>query len=106
MRFLFRIPTWFLIIYCGLAAWATFAFGEPALPTALYPVGVTQMEYVDPAGGGRSLNYMLIYPAAPDASATPFKIFLSTKLHLYKDAPIVADGLKHPLIMFSHGAGG
>ena len=106
MRFLFRIPIWFLIIYCGLAAWATFAFGEPALPTALYPVGVTQMEYVDPAGGGRSLNYMLIYPAAPDASATPFKIFLSTKLHLYKDAPIVADGLKHPLIMFSHGAGG
>ena len=49
---------------------------------------------------------MLIYPAAPEAGATPFKVFLSTKLHLYKDAPIVVDGLKHPLVMFSHGAGG
>jgi predicted dienelactone hydrolase len=25
---------------------------------------------------------------------------------MYKDAPLVADGLKHPLVMFSHGAGG
>jgi predicted dienelactone hydrolase len=31
---------------------------------------------------------------------------MSTNLHLYKDAPIVADGLKHPLVVFSHGAGG
>ena len=84
-RFLFRIPIWFVIIYCGLVAWSAFALGQAALPTALYPVGMTQMEYVDPAGGGRSLNYMLIYPAAPDTCATPFKVFLSTKLHLYKE---------------------
>ena len=59
---------------------------------------MTQVEYVDPGGGGRPLDYMLIYPAAPEAGATPFKVFLSTKLHLYKDAPIVVDGLKHPLV--------
>jgi predicted dienelactone hydrolase len=27
-------------------------------------------------------------------------------LHLYKDVPPVDDGLRHPLIVFSHGAGG
>jgi predicted dienelactone hydrolase len=67
---------------------------------------MTQIEFVDPAAGGRPLDLMLIYPAAPATAAVPFKIFLSTNLHLYKDAPIVSDGLKHPLVMFSHGAGG
>jgi predicted dienelactone hydrolase len=67
---------------------------------------MTQVEYVDPSDRGRHLNYMLIYPATPEKGATPFKIFLSTKLNLYKDAPIVSDGLKHPLVVFSHGAGG
>lgn len=56
--------------------------------------------------GGRPLDYMLIYPAATDGGAAPFKVYLSTNLHLYKDAPIVEDGLEHPLVMFSHGAGG
>ena len=68
--------------------------------------GTVQVEFIDPADGGRPLDYMLIYPAAPDSAATPFKIFLSTNLHLYMGAPIVADGLKRPLVMFSHGAGG
>jgi predicted dienelactone hydrolase len=79
---------------------------QTALPATAYFVGMTQVEYVDPTDGGRSLNYMLIYPAALDVTGTPFKIFLSAKLHLYKDAPIVSDGLKHPLVVFSHGAGG
>ena len=79
---------------------------QGALPTALYPVGMTQVEFVDPAEGGRPLNLMLIYPAAPATGAVPFKVFLATNLHLYKDAPIVSDGLKRPLVMFSHGAGG
>ena len=91
---------------CGLAALAANPVAEAALPTALYPVGMTQVEFTDPAEGGRPLDFMLIYPAAPDTAATPFKIFLSTNLHLYKDAPAVEDGLKHPLVMFSHGAGG
>ena len=64
---------------------------------------MTQIEYSDLTQGDRPLNYMLIYPAAPDIAATPFKVFLSTKLRLYKDAPIVSDGLKHPLVVFCTG---
>ncbi len=94
------------VICCELVALPTNARAQAVLPTALYRVGMTQVEFVDSATGGRPLDYMLIYPATPDRSATPFKIFLSSNLHLYKDAPIVADGLKHPLVMFSHGAGG
>jgi len=105
-RLLFSIPAWVVIMYCGLVAWSAFALDQDALPTTSYPVGMTQSEYSDPTQGDRPLNYMLIYPAAPDITATPFKVFLSTKLRLYKDAPIVSDGLKHPLVVFSHGAGG
>jgi predicted dienelactone hydrolase len=94
------------IVYCCLAALPTIALAQAELPTTPYSVGMTQVEFADPATGGRPLDYMLIYPATPDRTATPFKIFLSSNLHLYKDAPIVADGLKHPLVMFSHGAGG
>ena len=67
---------------------------------------MTQLEFVDPAEGGRPLDLMLIYPAAPAQGAVPYKIFLAANLHLYKDAPIVSDGRKRPLVMFSHGAGG
>src|SRR5262245_38701194 len=105
-RFLCGLPVWFALEYCGLVAESAYALAQAVLPTTLYPVGMTQVEYIDPADGGRPLNYMLIYPAAPDSAAAPFKVFLSTNLHLYKDAPIVADGLKHPLVIFSHGAGG
>ena len=101
-RFLFSI----LALLCVLVTCSAHGAEQAALPTTLYPVGMTQVEYVDTAGDGRPLNYMLIYPAAPHGDATPLKVFLSTKLHLYKDAPIVDDGLKHPLVMFSHGAGG
>ena len=104
-RFLAGVTVWFAVMSCGLVAWPAYALAQAVLPTARYPVGMTQVEYVDPADG-RSLNYMLIYPAAPDIAATPVKIFLSTNLHLYQDAPIAADGLKHPLVIFSHGAGG
>jgi len=105
-RLLFSIPAWVAIMYCGLVTWSAYALDQAALPTTSYPVGMTQIEYSDPTQGDRPLNYMLIYPAAPDIAATPFKVFLSTKLRLYKDAPIVSDGLKHPLVVFSHGAGG
>jgi predicted dienelactone hydrolase len=104
-RFLTFVAVCFGIAYCG-SAWRGSALAQGALPTAPYPVGMTQIEFVDPAAGGRPLDLMLIYPAARASAAVPFKIFLSTNLHLYKDAPIVSDGLKHPLVMFSHGAGG
>jgi predicted dienelactone hydrolase len=102
----FGVSLRFAIMYCSLVAWSTYALAQAAPPATVYPVGMTQVEYIDPADGGRPLDYMLIYLAAPDRTATPFKVFLSTNLHLYKDAPIAADGLKHPLVMFSHGAGG
>jgi len=105
-RHLFSIPAGVVIMYCGLVTWSAYALDQAALPTTSYIVGMTQIEYSDPIQGDRPLNYMLIYPAAPDIAATPFKVFLSTKLRLYKDAPIVSDGLKHPLVVFSHGAGG
>jgi predicted dienelactone hydrolase len=93
-------------ICSGFVAWPARAPAQDVLPAALYPVGMTQLEYVDPSDGGRRLNLMLIYPAAPATTAVPFKIFLATNLNLYKDAPVVSDGLKRPLVMFSHGAGG
>ncbi|MDN5871638.1 MAG: hypothetical protein L0H73_13065 [Nitrococcus sp.] len=105
-RLLAGVAGWLAILFCGLAAWPAHALAQDVLPSARYPVGVRQVEYVDPADG-RSLNYMLIYPAAPpSADATPVKIFLSSNLHMVWEAPVAADGLKHPLVIFSHGAGG
>ncbi len=92
-------------VYSGTGAWPARA-AQGVLQEASYPVGMTQLEYFDPCDGGRPLNLMLIYPAAPAANAVPSSIFMATNLHLHKDAPIVSDGLKHPLVMFSHGAGG
>jgi predicted dienelactone hydrolase len=94
------------IAHGALVASHTKALAQSVLPTTLYPVGMTQVEFIDPKDGGRPLDYMLIYPATPAKDAAPFRIFLSTNLHLYKDAPVVADGLKRPLVVFSHGAGG
>jgi predicted dienelactone hydrolase len=91
---------------CYGLVWPASAMAQAALPTALYPVGMTQLEFVDPAEGGRPLDLMMIYPAAPAVGSASFKVFLATNLHLHKDAPIVSDGLKRPLVMFSHGAGG
>ncbi len=71
-----------VITPCSLVTWSAHPLDQAVLPTSLYPVGMTQVEYVDPVGGGRPLDYMLIYPAAPNTAATPFKVFLSTKLHL------------------------
>jgi predicted dienelactone hydrolase len=94
----------FAVLLC--APYCKNARAQSILPATPFRVGMTQVEFSDPAAGGRSLNLMLIYPAAPERTAKPYKIFLSTNLHLYKDAPPVEDGLKHPLIVFSHGAGG
>jgi predicted dienelactone hydrolase len=105
-RFLGGLIALLVITCCGPMVWPASVAAQTLLPTAPYPVGMTQVEYIDPPDGGRPLDFMLIYPATPDANAQLFKVLMSTNLHLYKDAPIVADGLKHPLVMFSHGAGG
>jgi predicted dienelactone hydrolase len=94
----------FAVLICVLCC--VDARAQGVIPATPYQVGATQVEFSDATAGGRPLNFMLIYPAAPAAGAKPFKIFLSSNLHLYKDAPAVDDGLRHPLIVFSHGAGG
>jgi predicted dienelactone hydrolase len=99
--------------FIGLAAacciiWAACfaaASAQPAKPDGLYPVGMRQMEYVDPSGGGRHLDVTLFYPAAPpDSAAKPFHMTFYINLNLYMNAPIVADTVQRPLVMFSHGA--
>jgi predicted dienelactone hydrolase len=90
----------------GLALPSANAAAQSVLPATLYPVGMTQVEFTDPADGRRPLDLMLIYPAAPAAGAEPVKLPLYANLHLFQDAPIVADGLRRPLVVFSHGAGG
>src|SRR5450432_4258759 len=90
----------------GVVAWPAKASAQSVLPSTPYAVGMTQVEFADPVDGGRPLDFMLIYPAAPDKGVIPFKLFMAANLHLFKDAPMVADQLKHPLVMFSHGAGG
>jgi predicted dienelactone hydrolase len=94
-----------IIACCGVALWSGTALAQTAEIGGPYPVGMKQMEYVDPADG-RPLAFALFYPAAlADGSAAPGKMTFFTNLHLYVDAPVVADTIKRPLIMFSHGAG-
>jgi predicted dienelactone hydrolase len=94
-----------LILCGGLAIWCHHASAQAADTTARYPVGMKQMEYVDPADG-RHLAFALFYPAAPpDSSAAPYHMQFFTNLHLNVDAPVAADTPRRPLIMFSHGAG-
>ncbi len=90
----------------GLLASCRDALAQSVLPDTLSRVGMTMVEFHDPADGARPLDYMLIYPANPAPGTKPFKMFLYTNLHLYKDAPVLADGLRRPLVIFSHGAGG
>jgi predicted dienelactone hydrolase len=92
------------ITCCSLALGAEQALAQGATMTGPFPVGMRQLEYVDPTDG-RHLAFALFYPAAPqDSSVAPYRMPFFTNLHLYKDAPVVADELKRPLVMFSHGA--
>ena len=82
---------------------ATLAQGPQGAAT--FPVGIKELDYVDPHEGGRHLTLRVFYPAAiRERSATPFVLPFFTKLNLYKDAE-AADGEKRPLVVFSHGRG-
>ena len=73
---------------------------------ALHPVGLRQIEYADPAQPDRLVALSLLYPAQPPGpDAAPLRLPFFTNLHLYRDAPIVADSLRRPLVVFSHGRG-
>ena len=105
VQFFVVLKTCCVIACCGPATWSARAVAQNAEIAGLYPVGMKQMEYVDPTDD-RHLAFALFYPAAPaDLSAAPYHMQFFTNLHLHVDAPVVADTLKRPLIMFSHGAG-
>src|SRR5262245_21143489 len=83
---------------------ATLAQGTQG--SATFPVGIRELDYIDPHEGGRHLTLRVFYPAAiRERSATPFAMPFFTKLDLYKDAEPAFGGSKHPLVMFSHGRG-
>ena len=58
--------------FWGVLAWPANALAQSVLPSTPYAVGMTQVEFVGPADGGRPLDFMLIYPAAPDKGAIPY----------------------------------
>jgi predicted dienelactone hydrolase len=103
VRFSVMMVACCVITCCDVAAWSK-AQAQTAEIAGPYPVGMKQMEYVDPTDG-RHLAFALFYPAAPAQGAALDHIIFFTNLHLYADAPVVADMTKRPLIMFSHGAG-
>jgi len=83
----------------ALAPAATFA--QTNAPS---PVGLKQLEYL--AEGNRHLALTMFYPAAVrDRSAARFVMPFFTNLELYKDAEPAFNGVKRPLVMFSHGRG-
>jgi predicted dienelactone hydrolase len=82
-------------------------FAPPAsAEEARFAAGMTQIEFRDPADETRPIDFLLIYPASPDATATPAGLPLSGNLRLFRDAAVAPGEYKHPLIVFSHGAGG
>ena len=84
---------------------ATLAQGTQG-SSATFPVGIRELDYIDPHEGSRHLALRLFYPAAiRERSAPPFVIPFFTNLNLYKDAEAAFGGSKHPLVMFSHGRG-
>lgn len=93
-----RLMLWLAIALCGVP-------GAAQAQEALHKVGMTQVEFTDPADG-RTLNHLLIYPATPAPDAQPAKLLFSTHLELYEDAPALRGAAKRPLVVFSHGAGG
>ena len=48
----------------------------------------------------------LLFPAEPPGpDATPLRLPFFTNVHLYRNAPIVADQVRRPVVVFSHGRG-
>src|SRR5271154_2275457 len=75
------------VLYGGLVLFSAEARADDAGMPGLYPVGMQQMEYVDPSDG-RHLNFALFYPAAPqDNSTLPYHMMFFTNLDLHVNAP-------------------
>jgi predicted dienelactone hydrolase len=94
-----------IILFCCLllSAWAMAA--ETNASEDLYPVGMKQLEFIAPGSKDRHIAFTLFYPAVVKNGMPPYKMPFFSHLDLYKDAPAVSDGVKRPLIVFSHGRG-
>ena len=89
-----------------LTAWPAATLAQGTHDGATFPVGIRELEYIDPHEGGRHLTLNVFYPAAiRERPAPAFVMPFFTKLNLYKDAEPAFGGSKHPLVMFSHGRG-
>src|SRR5215467_14249168 len=89
-----------------LTAWPAATLAQGTHDGAAFPVGIRELEYIDPHKGGRHLTLNVFYPAAiRERPAPAFVMPFFTKLNLYKDAEPAFGGSKHPLVMFSHGRG-
>src|SRR5262249_16050460 len=87
-----------------LAVSSAKAFAQSASGSA--PVGMRQLEYIDPHEGGRHLALAVFYPAViQDRAGPPFVMPFFANLNLCKDAEPAFNGTKRPLVMFSHGRG-
>ena len=95
------------LAFCALVASWSQAVAVAAEPSGgLYPVGLRQIEYADPEQPDRLVSLTLLPPAGPPmAGALPPRLPFFANLQLYRDAPIVADDTRRPLIVFSHGRG-
>ncbi len=92
-----------IILLCCLFGCSLVTVAQTTSSSILYPVGMKQMEFV--ASDGRQLAFSLFYPAIRQKGMTPFQIPFFTNLNIYKDATPLSDGVKRPLILFSHGRG-
>jgi predicted dienelactone hydrolase len=89
-----------------LTVWPAATLAQGTQPGATSPVGIKQLEYIDPHQGGRHLTLTVFYPAViRERTAIPFVMPFFANLHIYKDVDAAFDGAKHPLVMFSHGRG-
>jgi hypothetical protein len=88
-----------------LTAWPAAMLAQGTQDGATFPVGIRELEYIDPHEGGRHLTLSVFYPAAiRERPAPAFVMPFFTELNLYKDAEPAFGGSKHPLVIFSHGA--
>ena len=92
-------------LFATLLAASAAATLAQATHAASFPVGMRQLEYVDPHEGGRHLALTVFYPAIGSPAAARFVMPFFANLDLYKDAEPAFDGVKRPLVMFSHGRG-
>jgi hypothetical protein len=99
------MPLWSRLTIIAVLAFLGMATARAAAASDPSPVGIAQIEYVT-ATDHRPMWMAVFYPAAlKDPSAAQFHVPFTINLRLYTDAPFINDGVKHPLIMLSHGRG-